>query len=74
MPTRILNETERVALYETLRVNLNMIADCEERKANFTAVINKEIKGCEHEANKARLQLNENSVQEDAQAELPLEE
>ena len=49
----------------------NNIAEAEERKANFNAEVNKEIKGYEMQKNVVRQQLNDGTAEYDPQLELP---
>jgi hypothetical protein len=72
MPTRKLTERERMELLTEILKKENAIAECEERKGNFTTAINKEIKSLEMAKNSARMQLNDDD-NPGPQSGLPLE-
>ena len=71
MAQRKLTEDEKRQLFQELLQQENNIAEAEERKANFNAEVNKEIKGYEMQKNVVRQQLNDGTAEYDPQLELP---
>jgi hypothetical protein len=72
MPMRRLTDKEVENSHLLLIDNLNKLADCKERKANFNKAIKEEIDYCEKMVGKIRQELNAGEVFEGDQKNLPL--